>query len=424
MNRKMTRLFLAASLFAPAAFANGYHLPITNPRDLAFGGSGTAAIQNSASATYANPAALAGQDGLGLVGDLELITLTSKWQDPAGIPGATAQAQTTPKATFPPAFYASYGDKLFGHNAAIGAGFSVAGGGLEYWPNNWPGRAQIITVDRRSFAFDLAVAYQPIDMLKLGGGLIYMRTQEKLVQGLDFLSSQGDVQLGTAGGAFSFQIAGELQPLPGLRIGIDYRHKADQQLTGNAHFGHVPDSFGNQLRDQTAAHDLTFPNVLQAGASYQVTPDLLVNVGYLLVRWVVYKADVFVGGQGLVVNVPHDYHNGYGLSVGGEYKLPTFGPVSGLVVRLGFERVSSPQPTDTLQPAIPDANSTSLCAGLGYRISPKVDIDAGYKLAILDTITSTGTAAFPGTYDTTAHFISAGVTYRFGGVDAPATRTP
>jgi len=124
----MTKLFLAAAFLVPAAaFANGYHLPITNPRDMAFGGSGTAAIQNSASAVYANPAALAGLDGLNLSGSLELITLSATWKDPSGVnPG---EVSSVPKAAFPPAAYISYGDNLGGLPVALGAGFTVAGGG-------------------------------------------------------------------------------------------------------------------------------------------------------------------------------------------------------------------------------------------------------------------------------------------------------
>jgi long-chain fatty acid transport protein len=418
------RILLAAVMLAPAAaLANGYHLPITNPRDMAFGGSGTAAIQNSASAVYANPAALAGLDGLNVVGDLEMITLTSRWQDITGQVGAGSSVSTTPKANFPPGLYVSYGDKLGGRNVAVGLGATVSGGGAEPWPASWPGRTEIITVERRSWAFDLAAAYQPIDMLKVAIGGVYMRSSEKLIQGLDFLSSQGDVQLGTAGGAFTFHLGGELQPLEGLKIGIDYRHKATQNLEGDAHFGHVPATFQvgtPPLIDGTATHQLVFPNILQTGASYQITPDLLVNVGYIFVRWIVYDQDVFVGSTGLTVTVPHRYTNSFGFSGGAEYKLPAIGGVSGLVVRAGIERISSPQPTDTLHPAIPDANSTSFCFGAGYKVNENLAVDAGYKLAVLDTITSTGAEAFPGRYDTTAHFLSAGVTYRFGGTGSAA----
>jgi len=406
----MRKLLLAAAFLLPAAaFANGYHLPITNPRDLAFGGSGTAAIQNSAAAVYANPAALAGLDGLNLSGSLELITLSATWKDPTN---TYSPVSTTPKAAFPPAAYISYGDRLGGLPVAIGAGFTVAGGGLFYWPTNWPGRAQVVTVDRKTYAIDLVGAVQPIPMLKIGFGGTYMRTQEKLQQILPFGDDFGDVQLGTAGGAFTFHVGGELQPIEGLKIGVDYRHKADQELKGDAHFGHVPPTFANQLRDQAATHDLTWPNVLQAGVSYQVTPDLLVNVGYLFVRWIVYKEDVFQGDQGLRVEVPHRFKNGYGFTVGGEYMLPF---VKGLALRAGFERVQAPAIAETEHPAIPDSNSTAFTVGAGYAVTPALDISAGYKIAILDTATTSGAEVFPGTYNTTAHFISAGISYRFGG---------
>jgi long-chain fatty acid transport protein len=412
------RILLAAALLAPAAaFANGYHLPTPNPRDLAMGGSTTASAQDSAAAVFGNPAALAGLPGLNIDGALELITLTSHWEDPNH--SGLSPVDTTPKATFPPALYVSYGDKIAGRPFGVGVGLTFSGGGLEFWPNTWPGKASIISVDRRNAAFDLAAGFQPIDMFKVGLGVTYMRSSEKLVQDLPFLNSDGDAQLSTSGGGFSFAVGGELTPLPGLRIGVDYRHKVTQEMKGDAHFGHVPDTFSNILRDQGATHKLTFPNVLQAGASYQVTPDLLVSAGYLLVRWVVYTNDLFVGDQGLTVNVPHDYRNGWGLSLGAEYKLP-LASLSGLVVRAGLERVSSPQPTDTLHPAIPDANSTSYSVGLGYHASEKMDVNVGYKLAILDTITTTGPEAFPGQYNTTAHFVSAGIVYRFGGFGSAA----
>ena len=413
----MRNLLLAAAFLAPAAaFANGYHLPIANPRDLALGGSGTQALQNSASAVYANPAALAGLDGLSVAGNLELITLSAQWKDTSG--RFSDPVDTVPKAAFPPAAYVSYGDKLGGFPVAIGAGFTVAGGGLFFWPTNWPGRAQVVTVDRKTFAIDVAAAIQPIEMLKIGFGGTYLQTQEKLRQILPFGATEGDATLGTAGGKATFHVGGELQPMPGFKIGIDYRHKADQHLEGDAHFGNIPATFATQLRDQKATHDLTWPNILQAGAAYQVTPDLLVNVGYIFVRWVVYKEDVFNGDQGLVVDVPHRFKNSFGFSAAGEYNLPM---VKGLALRLGIERVQAPSIEETEHPAIPDANSTSFTFGVGYAPVQNLDVSVGYKLAILDTITTKGAEVFPGQYNTTAHFISAGVAYRFGG-GAPAAQ--
>ena len=77
MRTSMRIVFAIAALLVPAAaFANGYHLPNSTPRDLGLAGSATAAA-NSAAAVYTNPSALAGLDGLSLDGSLELITLSA-----------------------------------------------------------------------------------------------------------------------------------------------------------------------------------------------------------------------------------------------------------------------------------------------------------------------------------------------------------
>src|SRR5205814_903543 len=119
---------------------------------------------------------------------------------------------------------------------------------------------------------------------------------------------------------------------------------------------------------------------------------------------------LFVGSQGLNVEVAHNFHNSFGFTLGGEYKLPV---LNGLTIRAGLERISAPGPTDTVHPAIPDANSTAFCVGAGWSPVSNLEVNAGYKLAILDTITTTGSTAFPGTYNTVANFISAGASYKF-----------
>jgi len=419
------RIHLAAAflLLAPAAaLANGYHLPTPSPRDLALAGSGTAA-QNSAAAVYGNPAALAGLQGLNVAGDFGLIAIGAKWTDPTRSLGTTStdcngtvpiSCNSVPKAAPWPALYVSYGDKVGGRNFAVGAGLSIAGGGVFFWPDDWPGRASITNVNRFSIAIDAVAAYQPIDMLKVAAGFIYYRTVEKLYQRLPVPGGRDiDVELSADGGAPSFHLAGELQPVEGFKLGIDYRHQAVQHLEGRAHFGHVPVNLNNILRDQSAKHDLTFPNVLQVGASYQVTPDFLVTAGWLLVRWVVYREDVFNGEQGLKVSVPHRYRNGFGFSLGGEYKLPA--PVDGLILRLGLERLRGPQPPETMHPAIPDGSHSTITGGVGYKVMPNLEVAFGYKLAVVDTTTSVGTEAFPGEYSVVAHFMSLGATWQFGG---------
>src|SRR5476651_2418461 len=76
------RKLIAALLLAPAAaFAGGYAIPNENARSLGLSQADVAA-QTGPEATYQNIAALAGQKGLGVTGNLEMIYNRTSWSDP------------------------------------------------------------------------------------------------------------------------------------------------------------------------------------------------------------------------------------------------------------------------------------------------------------------------------------------------------
>src|SRR5260370_16567783 len=100
----------------------------------------------------------------------------------------------TPKAVFPPALYAAYGLTLpNAMRVGLGAGFTVPGGGYVFWPGNWTGNGEIITVDRKVFGFYLTGGIQVLPQLRLGGGLVYYPTTEQLAHGVTFLSHRADI---------------------------------------------------------------------------------------------------------------------------------------------------------------------------------------------------------------------------------------
>jgi long-subunit fatty acid transport protein len=76
-------------------------------------------------------------------------------------------------------------------------------------------------------------------------------------------------------------------------------------------------------------------------------------------------------------------------------------------------RSVSNQPTDTISPTLTDASSWAVSIGAGYELIPGLRGDIGYQVAFFDKVTATGAEAFPGSYNTHVHLLSAGVTYRF-----------
>jgi len=407
---RVTLAFAAALLLPAAALAGGYLVPNVNPRDLGASGSLVAA-QNSAEAVYVNPAALAGQDGLSLVGNATLIDFRSSWADTTGQFAQQSPVDLTPKAAFPPSLFASYGMKVSGLPIGFGAGVNVPAGGQVFWPGNWPGRYYVTTVDRRVYGLYLTGGVQPLKQLKLGGGLIYYRTTEHLTQAINFLAYESGAELGAAGGKVSYDLSAEVTPIDGLplTLAIDYKHKADQSLSGQAHFDHVPASLVSHSLDQPLTHDLSVPNLLNLGAAFALLPVLRLTAAYTFDRFIVYRQDLFAGTFGTNVLVQRQYHNGYTLRLGGEYDL-----LPQLTVRAGILRDISPTNTDFLNPSIPDASSTAFSFGATYQVTPRLGIQAAFFYDRQDTTTTTSSEAFPGSYSTHASIYSLGVAYRLG----------
>jgi long-chain fatty acid transport protein len=401
------RILLAALILAPAAaLAGAYAIPNENARDLALSQSDVAA-QNGPEAAKQNMAALAGQHGFAVSLSDELLYNVTTWSDTA-----LGSATLRPKANFPPELAAAFGGQLpNGMNYGLGLAFLLPGGGSLVWPTGWPGAGRIQEVDQKVYLLQFGGAIQPVPWAKFGASLLYYRVTESLSEQISFVGSTGLASLGLAGGAFSYGLSGEFHlPQIPLTIGVDYRHQAPLTLSGHAHIADVPPSFATALQDQAVTEAITVPNDLYLGAAYEVIPDLKIMGSWNLERWSTYKSDTYVGAKGLVISVPRDYRNAYVFRFGGEYaNVPFWKP---LTLRAGFLRSISDQPTDTVSPTLTDGKSWALSVGAGYEVIPGLRVDVGYQYAIFDQVTATGVEAFPGSYDTHVHLLSAGVTWR------------
>ncbi len=299
-----------------------------------------------------------------------------------------------------------------GMRAGVGLGLTIPGGGYVFWNPAWVGNGEIITVDRKVYGTYLTAGLQVLPQLRVGGGLVYYRTTEHLIQGLNFISSQGQIELGTAGGAVSYDVSAEVTPLPNLplNVTVDYKHQGVQSLTGHAHATGVPAGLVPNLLDQGVQHTLTYPNQFNLGASYKPIAPLLLTFGWTWERFHVYQQDLFVGDHGVTVVVPRNYKNGYTLRFGAEYQA-----IPKLKVRAGFLRDTSPSRPETLSPTLPDGDVWAVSVGAGYELMPGLEVNGGYFHAFYDTVsTPPGADAFPAIYDTRANIYALNVTWKMG----------
>ena len=199
---------LALSLLLPAAaLANGYDVPNVNPRDLAMADAAVAS-QVDAEAAYANPAALSRLTGLNLSLGASTLDNATEWKGPSSGGLAGESGRTRFKPAYPISLFAAYGFDLAGHGAGVGLGMNIPAGGNVYYPDDWPGRGRIITVDRKIYGFYLTGGLQLLPGLRVGAGPVYYYGTEYLKQGIQpFPDAYGE--LATKGGAFSFDLAAE-----------------------------------------------------------------------------------------------------------------------------------------------------------------------------------------------------------------------
>jgi long-chain fatty acid transport protein len=413
------KILVLAALLAPAsALANGDGAPYVNPRDLGMAESLVAA-QNSSGAAYWNPAALAGIQGLDISAAGSLLLQYNTWT--ATTPEFAAQSPKSMqrKPVPPPTLFAAYGGKIGDRDFGIGAGMSLVAGGNVFWDDDWAGRYNIITVDRKVFGIYLSGGLEIVKQLKLGGGLVYYRTTEHLRQAAGNVIPAVVGEVGTAGGAATFDVSAEITPVLGfpLTIGVDYKHKAHQKLTGDAHFSNVPAALQSQprLQDQGVTHFLVIPNRLNLGLAFRPVEKLLLTLAWTFDRYIVYADDTFIGDKGVTLVVPRNYSNGATYRIGGEYQA-----TPQLQIRAGVFRDVSGLPrspdgsSPTYSPSLPDGNSWDGAVGASWAFSKAFAIHGAFFYSVFDKIKSDPSqGAFPGQYDISAWVATLGFTYRW-----------
>lgn len=402
----MRTLIITVAILVPAAAsAGGYLIPSSDPRTLALAQS-SVADEHDASAVSLNTAALAGQEGLAIAAAGEMLNNRTEWSDP------TLGTASLSETSTPPALAIAYGAKLANDQAwGVGVGFGAPAGGLLKWPTGWAGQEAIQSVNQQVLAFQAGAAFQLLPFLKIGASYIRFQATEELHQSLNYLDHFGDAGLALSGGGDSFGVAAEFHvPNLPLSFGINYTHASDIGLSGHVHFTNVPPAFETTLHDQDVTETLLIPDVVFAGAAYEVMPNLKIMAAYSFEHWSDYQSDKFVGSEGFTATVTRNYKDSQVIRLGGEWKKLPFLPQ--LTLRAGILRSISDQPTDTLSPSLTDASVWAPSIGAGFNILPNLRVDVGYEHAFFDTVTATGMDAFPGSYKTSVDLVSLGVNWR------------
>lgn len=402
----MRKLILAVALVPALALASADSVPNVNPRDLGMSGSIVAA-QEGASAVFGNPAALSRLRGLEISAAASLVDNGTTWTTTSGLSPSPVSTRLRPAPA--PSIYAAYGGTVGERGWGAGLGLGIPEGGNVDWPRTWPGRFDVLRVDRRVFGIYATGGIEVIPQIRVGGGIVYYRSTEYLTQGLDFLGSEGWAEVATAGGALSYDVSAEFRPLLDvpLTLGIDYKHKAHLTLKGDARFHDVPPALRPSLPDQRATHKFVVPNSLNVGASYRPIPALLLAFTWTLDRFSVYVEDRFTGDQGVEVVVPRFYGNGNTYRLGAEYTLsPQW------QVRAGALRDITGLKKQYFSPSLPDGDVWAGSVGGSFHFGKGLAVHGAIFYALYaDVDTTNRPPALAGKWESKAVIYSLGLTW-------------
>lgn len=412
-------VLIAVIVVATALYGGGWQINEHGARSMGFGGA-WASRALDLSAMYSNAAGLTNMKGINVMLGGTIIMPSSKFQGPGA---ATTVTEMKSQTFFPPNLYGSYqvNEKLF-----VGLGvFAPFGLGTE-WDPNWVGRRLSVKSDMQVIYVNPTVAYKINDQLSVGGGISLVFGSVELSYRVPTYSSlapptpsatDGTASLeADASTAVSFNLGVLYKFNDKLSVGASYRTLADVEFKGTAKFTGMS-ALQTFFPGGDGSAKLPMPSNLQIGVSYQVMPKLVAAFDFQYVGWSAYeKLEVKIANGpasplGVLQTSPapsvQNYDDGMLYRFGAEYEVN-----DKLMVRGGLVFDMTPQPTEKMEPRLPDWDKTDVTLGAGYKVNENITVDVAYMM-ILSTGRYGGSAAFNGLYTSGANLFAANVSYAF-----------
>jgi long-chain fatty acid transport protein len=417
------------------ALGGGYQLNEQGARAVGMGGAFVARASDP-SAIYFNPAGLAFQSGINVLGGANLIMPSTKFKNAAGVETSTKSQVFTPIN-----LYGIYqlSDQLV---AGIGV-FNPFGLGTE-WPDTWSGRQIAVKSDVQTFYINPTVSYKISDQLSVGLGVSYIYGSATIgykvptygtvvspVPGAPYLApvpssaTEGSVNLDATSTGFGFNFGVIYKPMDKMSVGLSFRSETKLEFKGTATFSDMK-ALTPYFPGGDGSTTLPMPMNIFVGASYDVMSDLTVEADFQYIGWSAYKELAVTIPNGPLFPFPpapisygsiplqkagapsvKNWNDGYMLRGGAEYKMD-----AQVTLRGGLILDLTPQPPSKAEPMLPDADRVDVTLGGSYKLSDNFSVDAAYML-VLFMERDAKASAFPGTYNSNAHIFSLNLGYSF-----------
>ncbi len=431
------------TVFSSATLASGFALIEQSASQQGNAFAGGAAFANDASTIFFNPAGMTRLPAQ-FVGGVHYVEPSAKFGGTAtdifGNPVSGGNGGDAGGAGFVPNLYIT---APLGNGLVAGLGINAPFGLSTEYDDDWKGRYQAIESEVRTVNFNPSLAYKLNNHLSIGVGVSIQYIDAKLTQALDqgSLCAPTQAQLQAAGvpGADPALCAGLVpqgsdgfakvegdnwaggynlgilyEPSNSTRIGLSYRSKVSQQLSGKARFRDTLPQFSNfgifvktgvradvdlpQSASASIWHDLNNNWSLMADVTWTGWD----NFDELRIQYDSFQPDTVVD---------ENWDDVWRYSVGAEYRYN-----NNWTFRAGAAFDETPIPDAEHRTArIPGEDRVWGSLGVGYQITPAIGVDVGYSHLFIDdpeiNETSASAGNLNGEYDADVNIVSAQVVW-------------
>ena len=387
------------------------------------------ALANNPSAVFHNPAGIAFLDGTQISLGTTLILPSYSLSLPNWPIPADQSIDTESKLFYPSTFYITH--KI---NDRIVAGFGFFnpyGLGLE-WPPDYPLKYISTKDDMKTFFFNPVVAIKLDENFSVAVGVsyVYSTLTFERVNRVELPPTSGTyydapITVEANGDAFGLN-AGALYKGENFSLGFNWRGGFDLKFEGDLNLdnSNIPAPFQPFVPTESdVSTTFHIPHILGFGAAFNLTESLIFTADFHYILWSSYdKFDIEVDNPDPIddetLTVEENWKDSYVIRGGLEYRFN-----ENFALRAGALYDKTPQPTETMDPLLPDANRWAITGGFGYK-SGNFVIDVAYQLELFNDRESPnrdvylnnpipGINAGEGTYSTSAHLIGVSIGFIF-----------
>lgn len=348
--------------FATGARAEGFALSDWGARGTGLAG-GMVGRADDPSAVAHNPAGITQLPGTQVMGGLTVITPmgTVDTQDPR----TGARMSTTVERNWwlnPHAFLTHQ----WTDNVWLGVGvFSRFGLGNTY-PDEWPGRVNLVDVSLRTVSINPNIAYKVTDSLSLAAGveLMYatmvMNKDTPMMRGSQMLGYNSQKLTGDSMG-LGFNVAAHYKFDEQWQAGLTYRTHVRQKVTGNSDWRRqVP---GSPMLDSELRGNLDLPDVISFGLTYKPIPTLSFEAGTVYTVWSQYRNfNIYLENPSNYAAItPKNWKDTWNFNLSAEYEAQDW-----LTLRAGYAYETSPMNKATMDYMTPSDGRHRFSVGAGF----------------------------------------------------------